>query len=251
MFKQSLRAIERIPAITAPLFMALFGGFRLVLRLRQKSIKDRLAKGRALPSIGLTKEVVAKLPRESHHASSRPMETMNIIVIGTKTEIRQLYFMAGWYEALPVSFWNLLRSQVTIMFNSQFLRGPVTPLYVGMNQHDLAFQKPTELNKFKQRHHMRLWKMSFTATTGQPIWIGQASYDVGIKQTGSLVKVPVHEIDDNLNTEREILKRDLLAAGGVDYGYIKLQDQHKGVNAFGDDFFADGRACVIGAPNEA
>ncbi len=251
MFKRALRAIERIPAITAPLFVALFGGLRVGMRMRQKNLDPKNVRTRAVPAIGLTKEVVAALPRQSFHASAKPMETMNIILVGKKSELRQLYKLAGWYEALPVSFWNLLRAQLTLMFNGQFLRGPVTPLYVGINQQDLAFQKPTELNKFRQRHHMRLWKTRFKANTGQPIWIGQASYDIGIKQTGSLVKVPVHEVDADLNAEREVLRGDLLAAGGVDYGYIKLQDAHSGVNAFGDDFEADGRACVIGAPHEA
>jgi len=246
MFKRFLRAIERIPAITAPLFVALFGGFRIGLRLRQKYSRPKNVRTRALPAIGLTKEIVDELPRHSFHASARPMESMNIIMIGTKSELRRLYAAAGWYEALPVSFWNLLRAQLSIMLNAQFLRGPVTPLYVGINQNDLAFQKPTTINKFRQRHHMRLWKTQYHAATGQPIWIGQASYDIGIKQTGSLIKVPAHEIDPDINAERDLLRSDLLAAGGTDYGYIKLQDEHKGINAFDDKFFADGRAAVVG-----
>lgn len=246
MFKRFIRAIERIPAITAPLFVALFGGFRIGMRLRQRRLVPKYVRTRALPSIGLTKDIVAELPRHSFHASAKPMESMNIIVIGTKKEIRNLYILAGWHEALPVSLWNLLRAQLSIMFNGQFLRGPVTPLYIGINQNDMAFQKPTGMNKFRQRHHMRLWKTAYHAATGQPIWIGQASYDIGIKQTGSLIKVPVHEIDPDLNAERDILRNDLLSAGGIDYGYIKLQDEHKGVNAFDDKFFADGRAAVVG-----
>lgn len=246
MFKRVLRAFERIPAITAPFFVALFGGLRVGFRLRQRQMNPKHVRTRALPAIGLTKEIVDELPRHSYHASARPMESMNIIMIASKPELRQLYKDSGWYEALPVSLWNLLRAQVCLMLNAQFLRGPVTPLYIGISKQDIAFEKPTELNKFRQRHHMRLWKTRFTAATGQPIWIGQASYDIDIKQTGSLIKVPVHQIAADINAERDYLRGDLLAAGGVDYGYIKLQDAHKGKNAFGDSFAADGRACVIG-----
>lgn len=251
MFKKVTRAYERIPAITAPLFMALFTGASLTTHMRRKASSKEHVAAKALPEVGLTKDVVAALPRTSYYANGRSMESMNVILIGTKTELRNLYKLSGWYEALPVSFVNLLRCILAIKLRMQFLHGPVTPLYVGFTQQGLAFQKPTSLNRFEQRHHMRLWKTRFVAPSGQPIWIGQASYDKGIKQAGSLIKVPIHEIDGDLDAERDLLRHDLIAGGGIDYGYIRLEAAHTGENGFGDAFTSDGRAMVVGVQKSA
>ena len=246
MLKRAIRVTEKIPAITAPLFMVLFGLVRL---LSMEAVAEpEKSTSSVLPKLGLTREVVGQLPRCCRYANGSPMESMNVIIIGTKQEVRSLYQASGWYEALPVSLLTLFRAHMAIILNTQFLRGPVTPLYVGARKQRLAFQKPTALNKFRQRHHMRLWSTQFITPAGRPIWIGQASYDVDIKHIGSWLKFPVHQIDGDLDAEREVLRADLRAGGGTNHGYLRLQSAHRGSNVFNDEFTSDGRAFVIEAP---
>src|SRR4051812_32663143 len=121
MFKRIIRATERIPAITAPLFVALFGGLSLATHMRRKASTKKQQTAKALPAIGLTQQVIAELPRKSYYANGKAMESMNIIMIASKAEIRQLYKSGGWYEALPVSFLSLLRAQLALIFKMQFL----------------------------------------------------------------------------------------------------------------------------------
>lgn len=249
MLKKALRVTERIPAITAPLFMVLFGLVRLLSS--ESIVESKKLTPKVLPRLGLTKEVVDRLPRFCSYPNGSSMESMNVILVGSKSELCKLYDNSGWYKALPVSMWTLIRAHFALVFGGQFLHGPVTPLYVGGRQQQLAFQKPTDINQFKQRHHMRLWKTSAKTPQGRNIWIGQASYDIDIKHVGSWFKFPVHQIDGDLDWEREVLRADLLAGGGVDHGYLRLQPPHTGENIFDDHFKADGRAFVIEAPHSA
>src|SRR5581483_6385350 len=110
---------------------ALIGAFSLLRRHRRNAAVISHPQSRTLPA-GITKKVMAVLPRHSYHANGKPMEPMNIVVLGEKRAVRQVFAAAGWYEALPVSFWNLLRAQLALVFNASFARGPVTPLYVGL-----------------------------------------------------------------------------------------------------------------------
>jgi hypothetical protein len=210
-----------------------------LIRAREQVTKAELTK------VGLSQEVFDDLPRQSFHGNGRPMEPMNVILVGTEEQVLRSMLAAGWYEADPVSFANVMRAWVALATNRQYLTGPVTPLFADGHMHVMGFQKPTELNKFRQRHHCRIWSTSLLDQHGHRLWIMHASYDISFKGSGIFSFPPAHTIEPNIDKERAEVVQDLKQAGAKLRGYIQFQNAHEGVNAFNDEFSTDGRAAVL------
>ncbi len=194
--------------------------------------------------LGLRSDVVDSLPRRGlRYDNGRLNESMNLVLFGTAEEVYDTWAEAGWYAADPVTPWSLLKSFIALVFNLQYKHGPVTPIMANGHQQEMSFQKPTDMNKFRQRHHARVWSTPYASTSGRPVWIAHASYDIDIKNIFKFP--PAHEIDKDLDGERGIVVKDLTGAGAVLRGFVVLQQPHSGVNAFGDEFETDGRAAVL------
>jgi hypothetical protein len=123
----------------------------------------------------------------------------------------------------------------------QYLKAPVTPSYLNAEPENLAFQKPTDSNTLRQRHHTRLWQTDFRLASGQEVWVATASYDEGIEFAGP-AKLPTHHIDPNIDAERSYIASSL---GLKNVSYLQVVNAQAGKNASGDVFFTDGKAAVI------
>lgn len=198
-----------------------------------------------LDKIGLSQQTVDGLPRWGHHPGGKAMEWMNLVIIGEQADIEATLETAGWHRAHPVTPLVLLKAFLAIVLKKQYLNGPFTLVFVGNQPQRLSYQKPTRINRFKQRHHARFWSTNFSNLSGQPVWIAHASYDVSIKGVGVLNFPPVHKIHSDIDAEREIIVQDIQLAGAKLRGYIQLQPAGGGVNAYGDRFKSDGRAAVL------
>ncbi len=198
-----------------------------------------------LAGFGLDKEELNRLPRLSENAMALPMEPMNLLFIGDTKSLELKFEEAGWAKATPVSFLSAQKALFSLFLNRPFPDGPVSPCYVGEHEQDVAFQKPTNLNTFRQRHHIRIWQTRLKTKHGQPVLIGQVSYDVGIKTIRIFSFPPVHMIDPNLDVERGMVRQDLEAVGAKFVGEIQLNPPFSAQNAYGDEFFTDGKAYVI------
>ncbi len=124
--------------------------------------------------------------------------------------------------------------------NRQYLNAPVTPSYLNAKPQDLAFQKPTDANTLKQRHHTRVWRTDYVLPDGRPIWVATASLDDGVKFAGP-AKLPTHHIDPNIDAERSFIAQSL----GVPSDLIQVVNSQLGRNASGDPFYTDGKAIII------
>jgi hypothetical protein len=87
----------------------------------------------------------------------------------------------------------------------------VSNLYVFGRVQDLAFEWPT--SSVRQRGHIRLWITSL-GIDGQPVWLGQASYDQGIELSGT-TGLPTHHIAPAVDLERDTVEADLQRTGQV------------------------------------
>lgn len=197
----------------------------------------------------LSREDFDDLPREAFHGNGRPMEPMNLVLIGSEEQVLHSFLEAGWHEADPVSMRNVMHAWSVIIFGRQYLTGPVTPLFVDDRKELMAFQKPTKINKFKQRHHGRIWSTQFQDTDGRPVWIMHASYDINIKGSGALNFPPTHKIAPEIDKERDLLVADLREAGAKLRATLQFQNAFEGFNAFGDEFNTDGKIAIVEMPN--
>lgn len=194
--------------------------------------------------LGIHPEVVNELPRHGiRYDNGKPNEPMNLVLFGTAESIYDAWIRAGWYAADPVTPWSLFKSLLALLFDRPYRHGPITPIMAAGHAQEMSFQKPTKINKFRQRHHARVWSTPYASTGGNPVWIGHTSYDVDIKHVFKFP--PAHTIDENLDKERELAIKDLVRAGARYKGYLQLHEDHEGTNAFGDIYTTDGRAAVL------
>lgn len=91
-----------------------------------------------------------------------------------------------------------------------------------------------------ERHHIRLWKTEYELPDGQSVWVGTASFDTGLKFSNTLLLT--HKIDPNIDAERAYILKSL---GLNDLKYIQMVKPQLGLNAFGDQFFTDGKAAIV------
>ncbi len=237
---------------SSALVLALLMGMRFIMRRVRPSTVIRGRKQqteRELTKVGLTDEVLGDLPRSSFHANGKPMEAMNLVLVGAEEAVLSIFLAAGWHEADPVSPWALWKAFWAITLNLQYLTGPVTPLFVDNHIQTMAFQKPSQINKFRQRHHTRIWSTNLTDNEGQKLWIAHASFDVSIKAEGIFRFPPTHAIDADIDAERDLLVDDLVKTGAKLRGYVQMQNSFAGANAFGDEYKTDGRAAVVEIKN--
>ncbi len=189
----------------------------------------------------ITDKTAKQLPLYSETLTGQTMEPIGFIYIGSGQQIEQLFLSHGWYKADPSTLGNTLKALAVGFQGNQYLNAPVTPSYLNAKPEDLAFQKPTDLNTLRQRHHTRLWRTDFRLPSGQEIWVATASYDEGIEFAGP-AKLPTHHIDPNIDAERDYIIHSL---GLKNVSFLRVVSPQIGKNASGDAFFTDGNAVVI------
>ena len=98
------------------------------------------------------------------------------------------------------------------MFKQGYDRAPFSNLYLGSRAPDLTFRK--QLNTFAKRDHIRIWKVG--QYQGQDLWLGAASYDIGMGVDRKGAKPNwYHTVDTRVDAERDKLMNDLMFAGKV------------------------------------
>jgi undecaprenyl-diphosphatase len=172
------------------------------------------------------------------------MEPISFIVIGERQQIINLFTTAGWSEAEKPNFKNFLKLSSAIAKNTSYPAAPMTPSFYQSKANDLGFEKSTELNTARQRHHTRYWKTNYKINNAG-VWVATASFDQGV-ELGPIIQLPVHKINPDIDAEREFIMNDLEKTGLIgSYQKIDLVGEIKGTNAAGDSFTTDGRAYLI------
>lgn len=220
-----------------------FWGWRWALAIWLIERFWKAYKKRARRTVEVNQAYADKLPSLAHTLGGRPMEPINFVFIGDKEAITQAFRNAGWIKADHPTPFNLLRALFTIIFDRGYPAGPVTPLQVDNHVQDLAFQKPTRQNRFRRRHHLRIWQTPHRSKNGQ-IWIASGSYDEGFKITLRSTLV-THKIGPNLDTEREFVVNSLADQGVRFSHWLNGSAPKQAQNAFGDNYHTDGRLAVL------
>lgn len=147
---------------------------------------------------------------------------------------------AGWYRADPATFLSVTKLAKSAILNENYPTAPMTPSFWNAEVHDFGFEKPTEVQSVRERHHARFWRTQFETQDGDRVYIGTASQDIGVKW------LITHTIKPDIDTEKELLFSDLENAGAIlSFTKEKFVEPTLGTNFSGDQFFTDGRAYII------
>ncbi len=186
----------------------------------------------------------SNLSRTSEDLIGKPIEPINIIVIGSKEQLDNTFQKASWYPIDQISVrstWLLLKESI---LNGPYPQAPATPSFWNAEPDPFAYEQPTSANTVRERHHIHFWNTPFIIGN-QSIWFATASYDKNVKLQTSFVFV-THEIDPNVDKEREKVKDDLNNTGNVaKIEEVQIVEPTLGSNSAGSSFFTDGKAYVI------
>lgn len=158
-----------------------------------------------------------------------------IILAKSDNQLVDLFKDANWYLADRINTDSLIKAMNATVWKESYRRAPITPDFWNTKINNFGFEKATDSNNIRTRHHSRFWKTNFVTKDGYNIYIGTASFDSGIKWG------VVHRIDPDVDSEERFLFNDLNKTGRIT-GVQKIQfvDPILGKNIFGDLFFTDG-----------
>ena len=147
---------------------------------------------------------------------------------------------AGWHRADSATFVSVAKLAKSAVLKENYPTAPMTPSFWNARVHDFGFEKPTEAQNVRERHHARFWRTQFETQDGNRVYVGTASQDVGVKW------FITHTIKPDIDTEKELLFSDLESAEVVSsFTKEKFVEPTLGTNFSGDQFFTDGKTYVI------
>src|SRR5712691_9982749 len=182
-------------------------------------------------------------PKITHTKSGAEGDPLNLVFVGSKDQITHSFQQAGWLIPDPITSQTSAKIAVDSLAHRSYPTAPVSNLYVFGRVQDLAFEKPT--NDVANRGHIRIWNTS-TLITGQPVWVGAASYDSGIELSATN-HLPTHHIAPTVDLERNDVGSDLEKTGLVreeSYGAFTPPILYAR-NGGGDYYESDGDMLVI------
>lgn len=181
------------------------------------------------------------LSKYTETLNGAPMEPLSFIILAKDdTELTSVFTQAGWNVADPVSIGSVGQLALAVTKNQAYPTAPMTPSFWNTQPHDFGFERMTKENSARERHHVRVWKTNILVESGQHVYVGTASFDVGVKWAIT------HTIQPNIDTERELVLASLNSTGRITTTQIiPLVPPVLGKNFSGDPFFTDGNAYVI------
>ncbi|MDP3948040.1 MAG: LssY C-terminal domain-containing protein [bacterium] len=183
--------------------------------------------------------------RTSEDITGRPMEPINVIVVGSYPGLLEAFGEAGWFLADPITARSLWRLVAATALNGPYPRAPGTPSFWNAFPNELSFEQPTAADTVRERHHIHFWKTPFVVDSGEDVWFGTAHFDMAIKISSGVV-LPTHVIDPAVDKERDKIKNNLLRTGSVGrFEEFQITEPMLGSNQSGDQFFTDGRSFIF------
>lgn len=163
-----------------------------------------------------------------------------VIVTSSGGTLADAFAKAGWVAADPLRVDTMMKMLGTLISNTGYPASPVAPSFWNGRVNDLSFEKTTPARTVRERHQARLWETDTQTSDGRTVYVGTAVFDAGLKWQ------VVYRIRPDIDTERERLLRDLLAAGVVasaeSNGFVSPMT---GQNSFGDPYFSTGNITTI------
>lgn len=184
------------------------------------------------------------VPGITQTSDGHPGDPLNLALIGSESEVRELLKSAQWYPADPLGLRSDLGIAAATVLRRPYKEAPVSNLYLWGRKEDLAFEQP-DGDDPRKRHHVRFWRSEKRDPDGRPIWVGAATYDdrVGLSHTTGQI---THHISPDVDAERDHLMSCLAKTGKLSeqYGISDFHKIREGKNGGGDPWSTDGRLIV-------
>jgi hypothetical protein len=189
---------------------------------------------------------LASQPMVTRTSTGIPGDALNVGFVGSKEDVLRAMHAAGWFPADPITLRTSIEIVGSVVLDRPYHDAPVSPLYYEGKKQQLAFEKPDGRSADK-RHHVRLWLVLEKGTDGRPVWLGSVTFDRGVGLSHDTGQV-THHIAPDIDTERDLLMRDLREAGMVQtlFQISGTGPTLLGRNGEGDPYYTDGEIDVAG-----
>lgn len=179
------------------------------------------------------------LPRTTETLIGTSQEPVNILLVVPDECLSPSLAKAGWEEADTPSLQTIVHIAKAAILNSTYPTAPMTPSFYNTQPHTVGFEKETETQSVRSRHHARFWATKYTTRSGT-LWVGTVSLDTGIKWGIT------HHIAPDVDTERTTLVSDLTSAHVISSTLmLTLLPPTLGKSFTGDEFFTDGKTALV------
>src|ERR1700712_1795770 len=187
---------------------------------------------------------LAPFPMVTRTGADIPGDALNVGLVGGKEDVVHAMHAANWFPADAITLRTGMKIVGSVVLDRPYRDAPVSPLYYQGKKEQLAFEKPDGKSADK-RHHVRLWQVLEKGADGRPVWLGSITFDRGVGLSHDTGQV-THHIAPDIDTERDLLMRDLR-----DAGMVQAQFQISGTgptllghNGEGDSYHTDGEIDV-------
>jgi hypothetical protein len=171
-----------------------------------------------------------KIPRFTRARDGLYVDPVNIILIGSKDGLQNVFKKIGWSKANPITIKNSLKMIRTFIFNKSYPEAPFSSLFLFGRKQDIGFQEPIG-NSPRERHHVRFWATN-TDEIIDPLnikywtekhrlnhskvfsWIGSGSEDVGLGLAKFTHQIS-HRVNPNVDEERNYILAKLKKANCI------------------------------------
>jgi undecaprenyl-diphosphatase len=185
-----------------------------------------------------------QVPRFSEDIAGASMEPINVIVVGSESDLRTTIADAGWQATDPITMKSAGRLFFATLLDRDYPRAPGIPTFWHGKPNEFAFAQSTSRQSARERHHLHIWSTSFTVAS-RSVWLGTVHFD-SLASTADRIPLFIHDIDPNVDRERETLRAELLATRCIGpISEATVTDPMLGRNAAGSPFFTDGNAIVV------
>ncbi len=174
-----------------------------------------------------------------------PGDPLNVGLIGDREDIIRAMHAGEWYPADPITLRSSIDIIGSVVLDRPYDAAPVSSLFYDGRREDLAYEKPVGTSA-RQRHHVRLWRVLQSGVEQRPVWLGSATFDksVGLSTyTGQVT----HDIDADIDAERDYFSTSLTNAGMVDaiYSVSGVGPTLNGRNGEGTRYYTDGEIRML------
>ncbi len=185
----------------------------------------------------------AQDPRFSEDILGRPMEPINVILVGSEPDVVKAFADIGWEATDLVSFASSWRMLVAELNNQASPNAPGLPTFWRGRPNRRGYQRVDPAGSARERHHLHLWETAYRVD-GNPVWLGTVHFDKQVR-TADGTGLLIHQIDPAVDREREALRTDLSRTNcdeRMDEAVVTAP--MLGQNAVGNPFFTDGNALI-------
>ncbi len=187
--------------------------------------------------IRITSLIIRKgrIPRFTEALDGIEVDPVNIILLGSKSNLIQAFEQIGWQKADKLTIKSSIKMVNKSLTNKSYPRAPFSSLYLFGRKQDIGFQEPIGKSP-RKRHHVRFWatnvekiddpldinfwkKKQKIRNDEATVWVGSGSEDIGLGFTKLTYQVS-HKVNPNVDLERKYILEKLKEAkciGKINY----------------------------------